>query len=141
MSVLQGTKTGDLEKLWSGLFATFLHLPAQRNGGDENELTPQVFRSILQARKDIDPDWSEVVQDFWRLIDGHLPDGSIVNKLWKNKETQFLFFANHREANQWKALDTKICNGVLLCNVSTHPPGLDTGCGFWTFDQVATGVA
>jgi hypothetical protein len=32
-------------------------------------------------------------------------------------------------------------DGVLLCNVSTHPPGLDTGYGFWAFDQVATGVA
>jgi hypothetical protein len=32
-------------------------------------------------------------------------------------------------------------DGVLLCSVSMHPPDLDTGCGFWAFDQVAIGVA
>jgi hypothetical protein len=37
--------------------------------------------------------------------------------------------------------DTHHLDGVLLCNVSTHPPGLDTEYGFWAFDQAATGVA
>jgi len=31
-------------------------------------------------------------------------------------------------------------DGVWLCSVSMHPPGLDTGCGFWAFDQLAIGV-
>ena len=37
--------------------------------------------------------------------------------------------------------DTHHPDGVWLCSVSMHPPGLDTGCGFWAFDQLATGVA
>ncbi len=32
-------------------------------------------------------------------------------------------------------------DGVSLCSVSMHQPGLGTGCGFWAFDHVATGVA
>ena len=31
-------------------------------------------------------------------------------------------------------------DGVWLCSVSIHPPGLDTGCGFLAFDQLAIGV-
>jgi len=32
-------------------------------------------------------------------------------------------------------------DGVSLCSVSMHPPGLDIGCGFLAFDQLAIGVA
>jgi hypothetical protein len=40
-----------------------------------------------------------------------------------------------------RQLDKHHLDGVSLCSVSMHPPGLGTGCGFWAFDQLAAVVA
>jgi len=40
----------------------------------------------------------------------------------------------------WQQCDTHHPDGVWLCSVSMHLPGLDTGYGFWSLDYAAMAV-